>query len=176
VRVSPRSHAAVGVTPKSKSILGRLSLRQSRSRAAFVTIRSAADSNIVRLAILSLHVSTPTYLISTSDGRFVFIGDCPSLLRALISASAAAPISALIIGATGATGSHLLRELLASPRYSRVGEFGRRVTPVDSLSTGKDKLTQKSIDFDKLSPDDDQGLRDGKWDVVFITCVHKSFV
>jgi len=34
--------------------------------------------------------------------------------------------SALIIGATGAVGRHLLKELLASPDVVRVGEYGRR--------------------------------------------------
>jgi oxidoreductase len=43
---------------------------------------------------------------------------------------------------------------------------------LDSLpASAKDKLLQKSIDFDKLIADtaDDQGLKEGKWDVVFIT-------
>lgn len=78
--------------------------------------------------------------------------------------------SALIIGATGATGKHLLKELLASNDYSRVGEYGRRVTPADQLggaSTGS-KLEQKVVDFEKIG---EAGLKEGKWDVVFITYV-----
>ncbi|THH16165.1 hypothetical protein EW146_g4425 [Bondarzewia mesenterica] len=75
--------------------------------------------------------------------------------------------SALLIGATGATGKHLLRELLASPHFTRVGEAGRRVTPPEQLPSGADgKLEQKVVDFEKI---DQAGLRDGKWDVVFIT-------
>ncbi|KAI0639069.1 hypothetical protein C8Q77DRAFT_1152078 [Trametes polyzona] len=75
--------------------------------------------------------------------------------------------SALIIGATGQTGSHLLKELLASPHFSKVGEYGRRVTAVDTLpESGKGKLEQKVIDFENLSA---AGLKDGKWDVVYIT-------
>jgi len=63
-------------------------------------------------------------------------------------------------------GKHLLKELLESPNYSRVGEYGRRVTPSDQITVGKQKLEQKAINFDKL---DEAGLKDGKWDVVFIT-------
>jgi len=80
--------------------------------------------------------------------------------------------SALIVGATGASGTQLLLELLKSHHYTRVGEYGRRLTALDSLpAAGKDKLVQKAIDFDKLISDtaDDQGLKEGKWDVVFIT-------
>lgn len=74
--------------------------------------------------------------------------------------------SALVLGATGATGRFLLQELLSSPAYSRVGEYGRRVTAPEAITTGKEKLEQKTIDFEKLS---ESGLKNGKWDVVFIT-------
>jgi N-acetyl-gamma-glutamylphosphate reductase len=76
--------------------------------------------------------------------------------------------SALLIGATGATGKHLLKELLGSPHFTRVGEYGRRVTSLDQLSNGKEKLEQKTIDFENLAG---AGLAEGKWDVVFITYV-----
>jgi N-acetyl-gamma-glutamylphosphate reductase len=74
--------------------------------------------------------------------------------------------SALIIGATGATGQHLLRYLLSSPEYTRVAEFGRRLT-----STSDPKLEQHTLDFEKLGADD-QGLKAGRWDVVFLTYAH----
>ncbi|KAF8999365.1 hypothetical protein BDZ89DRAFT_1249909 [Hymenopellis radicata] len=74
--------------------------------------------------------------------------------------------TALIIGATGQVGSNVLRELLASSHYSKVGEYGRRLTDISSLGAGKEKLEQKNIDFEKLG---ESGLKDGKWDVVFIT-------
>jgi len=74
--------------------------------------------------------------------------------------------SALIIGATGATGKNVLKELLSSPHFTRVGEYGRRVTPLEQITSGKEKLEQKTIDFEKL---EDAGLKDGRWDVVFIT-------
>ena len=76
--------------------------------------------------------------------------------------------SALIIGATGAVGKNLLRELVASSEFTRVGEYGRRVTPKDKLGEGSSKVEQKAIDFEKL---DEAGLKDGKWDVVFVTYV-----
>ncbi|KAG7445161.1 uncharacterized protein BT62DRAFT_1007547 [Guyanagaster necrorhizus] len=74
--------------------------------------------------------------------------------------------TALIIGATGQTGQHVLKELLGSSHYTKVGEYGRRLTDLSTLSAGKDKLVQKSIDFEKL---EESGIKDGKWDVVFIT-------
>lgn len=79
--------------------------------------------------------------------------------------------SALIIGATGATGKHVLRELIKSPEFTRVGEYGRRVTPKDQLGEGAGKVEQKVIDFEKLG---ESGLKDGKWDVVIITYVLDS--
>lgn len=76
--------------------------------------------------------------------------------------------SALILGATGAVGRNLLAELLASPHFTKVGEYGRRVTSQERLARaeGRSKLEQKVIDFERL---EEAGLGDGKWDVVFIT-------
>ena len=76
--------------------------------------------------------------------------------------------SALLIGATGATGKHVLKELLSSPHFTRVGEYGRKVTPLENITSGKEKLEQKTVDFEKL---EDAGLNAGQWDVVFITYV-----
>jgi hypothetical protein len=42
------------------------------------------------------------------------------------------------------------------------------VTPLDSIVTGKEKLEQKTINFEKL---EESGLKDGKWDTVYITLV-----
>ncbi|KAJ6581027.1 hypothetical protein B0H19DRAFT_1113314 [Mycena capillaripes] len=74
--------------------------------------------------------------------------------------------TALILGATGQVGGYLLKELLANPNITRVGEFGRRTTPLEGLTTGKDKLEQKVLDFEKP---EEAGLGEGKWDLVFIT-------
>lgn len=74
--------------------------------------------------------------------------------------------TALLLGATGATGKHVLKEVLSSPHFTRVLECGRRVTPIDQISSGKEKLEQKIIDFEKLG---EAGLNTSKWDVVFIT-------
>jgi oxidoreductase len=73
--------------------------------------------------------------------------------------------NALILGATGATGKHLLRELLGSNVFTRIGEYGRRVTPTSEL-TGTEKLEQKTIDFEKL---EESGLKEGNWDVIYVT-------
>ncbi|KAG2123459.1 hypothetical protein DEU56DRAFT_873458 [Suillus clintonianus] len=74
--------------------------------------------------------------------------------------------TALILGATGATGKHLLRELLSHDEWSKVGEYGRRVTPEADLPQNRGKLEQKTIDFEDLEA---AGLKDGRWDVVFVT-------
>ncbi|EGN97019.1 hypothetical protein SERLA73DRAFT_185300 [Serpula lacrymans var. lacrymans S7.3] len=76
--------------------------------------------------------------------------------------------SALIFGATGSTGRCLLKEVLSSSHFTRVGEFGRKVTPADQLESapGRQKLEQKTIDFERL---DQAGLKDGHWDVIFVT-------
>ncbi|KAI5123479.1 hypothetical protein M0805_008849 [Coniferiporia weirii] len=74
--------------------------------------------------------------------------------------------SALLLGATGAVGKHVLREVLASGEYARVCEAGRRVTPLTDLSCAQGKLEQRTIDFERIS---EAGLREGRWDVVIIT-------
>ncbi|KAK0489338.1 hypothetical protein IW261DRAFT_1557818 [Armillaria novae-zelandiae] len=47
------------------------------------------------------------------------------------------------------------------------------LTDLSTLSTGKDKLVQKAIDFEKL---EESGIKDGKWDVVFITDDQKGLL
>jgi hypothetical protein len=39
---------------------------------------------------------------------------------------------------------------------------------LDQIGAGKDKLEQKTIDFEKL---EESGLKEGKWDAVYITFV-----
>ena len=75
--------------------------------------------------------------------------------------------SVLLVGATGATGRHVLKELLKDPHFTRVGEFGRRSLGEEHL-TGVDtsKLERKIVDFENLN---EQEWKDGRWDVVFIT-------
>lgn len=74
-------------------------------------------------------------------------------------------LSCLVLGGTGAAGSRLLQEVLASPRFIRVGEYGRRVTPPEQMTRGHDKLEQRVIDYEQLDKAD---LREGHWDVIFI--------
>ena len=82
--------------------------------------------------------------------------------------------SALILGATGAVGKNLLRELLDSSHFTRVGEFGRRTTALDTDGlNNKEKLVQKVVDFEKLR---EAGFTDEKWDVVFIASVHTELL
>jgi len=73
--------------------------------------------------------------------------------------------TALLIGATGLIGKLLLPDLLTSSHFTRVGEFGRRVT-TPAPSGADSKLVQRAIDFEKLS---EAGLKDESWDVVYIT-------
>ncbi|KAJ7725247.1 hypothetical protein B0H14DRAFT_3118282 [Mycena olivaceomarginata] len=60
--------------------------------------------------------------------------------------------TALILGSTGQVGRRCPpQRLLASSTFTRIGEFGRRNTPLDALpAAGKDKLEQKVLDFEKL--------------------------
>ncbi|GAO47396.1 NAD(P)-binding protein [Saitoella complicata NRRL Y-17804] len=58
--------------------------------------------------------------------------------------------SALILGATGAVGEQILKELLACPAVSRVTSIGRREAVYDG--PGKNKLVQQVVDFDNLEP------------------------
>ncbi|CEL57409.1 Oxidoreductase HTATIP2 OS=Gorilla gorilla gorilla GN=HTATIP2 PE=3 SV=1 [Rhizoctonia solani AG-1 IB] len=75
--------------------------------------------------------------------------------------------SALLVGATGATGRHVLRELLKDPQFTRVGEFGRRSLPESELpGVDTSKLQRKTVDFEKL---DEKEWKEGRWDVVYIT-------
>ena len=74
----------------------------------------------------------------------------------------------MLFGATGATGKHLLRELLSSEQYTKVGEYGRRVTDKAQLQN-VEKLEQKVVDFDKI---EQENVKEGNWDVVYITCVY----
>ncbi|QRW18846.1 oxidoreductase HTATIP2 [Rhizoctonia solani] len=72
--------------------------------------------------------------------------------------------TALLIGATGATGRHVLRELLKDPQFTRVGEFGRRSLPESELhGVDTSKLQRKVVDFEKL---DEKEWKEGRWDVV----------
>jgi len=76
--------------------------------------------------------------------------------------------TALLLGATGAVGKKVLAELLASNEWSKIGEYGRRVTAPENMPPGQreGRLEQKAIDFENL---DAAGLKDGRWDVVFVT-------
>lgn len=55
--------------------------------------------------------------------------------------------TALLLGATGLVGGHLLRQLLESPHYDRVVTLSRR--PVDLQHP---RLTQAILDFDRPDP------------------------
>ncbi|KAG6909382.1 hypothetical protein DXG01_000825 [Tephrocybe rancida] len=80
--------------------------------------------------------------------------------------AAVAGKTALLLGATGQTGQKILHELLQSPDFTKVGEYGRRLTDKSSLPSGStEKLVQRAIDFENLG---EAGLKEHKWDVVFI--------
>ncbi|KAI5995622.1 hypothetical protein EDD15DRAFT_2255186 [Pisolithus albus] len=76
--------------------------------------------------------------------------------------------SALLLGATGAVGKKLLAELLACDEWYKIGEYGRRVTAPEDLPPGQreGRLEQKVVDFENI---DAAGLKNGQWDVVFVT-------
>lgn len=75
--------------------------------------------------------------------------------------------SALIIDATGVVGHALLKDMLKTKNFDRVGEYGRQVTPADKIPQDyASKLQQKVIDPARL---EEGCLSEGNWDVVFIT-------
>ncbi|KAI8978370.1 hypothetical protein BDB01DRAFT_799610 [Pilobolus umbonatus] len=57
--------------------------------------------------------------------------------------------TALILGATGAVGKQLLKDILVNGSYDRVITAGRRICELDS-SIPQDKLVQKVVDFEHL--------------------------
>jgi len=58
---------------------------------------------------------------------------------------------AVVIGATGAVGSEVVKELLNSPRCSGITTLVRKVNNMwDSIPEAKDKLIQREVNFDKL--------------------------
>jgi len=59
---------------------------------------------------------------------------------------AAAPRSALLVGATGLIGSFLLARLLASPRYAKVIVWARR-----DIGNAHPKLKVEVVDFERLA-------------------------
>ena len=70
-----------------------------------------------------------------------------------------------MLGATGATGKHILNEVLLSERFARVSEYGRSVTSESKLPQTTGRLEQKKVDFENL----EQAVwKQGNWDVVFI--------
>ena len=73
--------------------------------------------------------------------------------------------SALIVGAADQTGRCLLQNLLSSPHFTQVGEYGRHVAAAEQITAGKDKLEQKVLDFEKI---EDCGLGSGKRGAMFI--------
>jgi uncharacterized protein YbjT (DUF2867 family) len=57
---------------------------------------------------------------------------------------------AIVLGATGAVGSALVRELLASPSCSAVVALARRPLDAPAGADGAEKLTSEVVDLDKL--------------------------
>ncbi|KAG8895306.1 Protein fmp52, mitochondrial [Tulasnella sp. 403] len=76
--------------------------------------------------------------------------------------------SVLLLGATGFLGKNVLPALLASNKFDRVIEAGRRVTPSETIQKypGREKLVQKVIDFENL---DAANLKGENADVVIFT-------
>ncbi|TFK69114.1 hypothetical protein BDN72DRAFT_796945 [Pluteus cervinus] len=90
--------------------------------------------------------------------------------------------TALLIGATGQVGQYVLKELLQSPDWTTVGEYGRKVTELQDFvskhnlpSTSVEKIKQEKVDFEALLNEQDDGGSESQkfkgqaWDVVFIT-------
>lgn len=80
----------------------------------------------------------------------------------------------LLLGATGETGKQALAAALSDSRVSHVLTFGRRAPTLDTSTTGSDKLTHSSLDFDALLKEGEAGgpetakLREAQADSVLI--------
>jgi len=68
----------------------------------------------------------------------------------LVAPSSSRQYAATIIGASGAVGSALVKELLASSHCSKLVSFGRRTKEEFKDYAGSEKLTQHVIDLDKI--------------------------
>lgn len=76
--------------------------------------------------------------------------------------------TAILLGATGATGKEILPRLLSSDDYVHVHSFGRRETGAGP----HEKLTEHTVDFEKLTDGDAElaaKFKDVKADSVIIT-------
>ena len=85
---------------------------------------------------------------------------------------------AVLIGATGATGSQVLKILLNSPEWGRVTTFGRRELPKTNNEYGKvdstedtSKLQHHIVNFDKLNENDDKTISLFKDHDVVFNCI-----
>eukprot|EP00882_Tetradesmus_deserticola_P001979 GHRQ01002121.1.p1 GENE.GHRQ01002121.1~~GHRQ01002121.1.p1 ORF type:complete len:278 (+),score=130.78 GHRQ01002121.1:147-980(+) len=59
-------------------------------------------------------------------------------------------MSALVLGGTGAVGSHIVQQLLASDQWSKVITVGRRQVALPTDQPGASKLQQVVVDMDAL--------------------------
>jgi len=75
-------------------------------------------------------------------------------------------MSAILLGATGLVGKHLLPSLLASSEFNRVGECGRRMTTPAPTTPETKTFSQHTVDFENLSA---SSFGESPWDVVYIT-------
>jgi uncharacterized protein YbjT (DUF2867 family) len=74
---------------------------------------------------------------------------------------------AIVIGATGAVGSALVKELLSSPRCSLVQVVARRPVHVAGQAATDGKLANRIIDFERLETEVDELAKDS--DAAFCT-------
>ncbi len=71
------------------------------------------------------------------------------------------PYQAIVVGGTGAVGSALVRELLASPACTRVTALVRRPVDMFDETPGQTKLHLEQINFDTLEPATARLCKDG---------------
>ena len=73
-------------------------------------------------------------------------------------AAGPSPLHAVLVGATGAIGQHVLRAVLQDPRFARVTTIGRRSVDLDAVELPPEadaaKLSQFEVNMDDLAADD----------------------
>ncbi|KAI9225668.1 MAG: hypothetical protein DHS80DRAFT_25964 [Piptocephalis tieghemiana] len=100
---------------------------------------------IAFIALLVAFFTTPYFFFNTTSPSS---SSSPLNPMSSVPSPPAQPLSALVLGATGAVGKELVRELLKSGNFRPVTIIGRR--PLEYSGPNEANLVQHTVDFEKL--------------------------